>query len=117
MSGNTATPDSEPLTPAVFHVLLALADGAAHGYAIMQAVEESSGRVMGPGTIYGTLQRLEHAELVRPVPAPARHDDERRQYFGLTPSGRRALQAEARRLAGLADLARTRGLLRDQPVR
>ena len=59
-----------PLTPAVFHVLLALADGPLHGYAIMQAVEASAGRElrMGPGTIYGSIQRMEEAGLVRELP-------------------------------------------------
>lgn len=112
-----ASPDSEPLTPAVFHVLLALTGGAVHGYAIMQAVLETSGRVMGPGTIYGTLQRLEDAGLVRAAAAPERGQDERRQYYALTASGRTALLADAKRLARLADLARARGLLRNAPAR
>ncbi len=61
-----------PLTPAVFHVLLALADGPLHGYAIMQAVERTAGPGLstGPGTIYGTIQRLEDGGLVREVAAP-----------------------------------------------
>ena len=52
-----------PLTSAVFHILLALADGPLHGYAIMQAVEKAAGAEMrmGPGTIYGSLQRMEEA--------------------------------------------------------
>ena len=56
-----------PLTPAVFHILLALADGPLHGYAVMQAVDASAGddARMGPGTIYGSLQRMEDAGLVK----------------------------------------------------
>ena len=56
-----------PLTPAVFHILLALADGPLHGYAIMQAVESSAGpgAPMGPGTIYGSIQRMEDSGLVK----------------------------------------------------
>ena len=102
-----------PLTPAVFHILLALADGPRHGYAIMQAVEESAGTEMrmGPGTIYGSLQRMEEAGLVREL-SPGGH--ERRRVFVLQPFGRRALEAEAQRLARLAALLRSRRLITDQ---
>jgi DNA-binding PadR family transcriptional regulator len=97
-----------PLTPAVFHILLALADGPRHGYAIMQAVEASSGTAMGPGTIYGTLERLEANGFVKELPG-ARSD--RRRTFTLQPAGRTALQEEARRLARLAALVRARRLV------
>lgn len=100
--------DHQPLTPAVFHILLALADGSLHGYAIMQAVEASSGVAMGPGTIYGSLQRMEDAGLVKELPASG---DDRRRHFALLPTGRKALQAEARRLARLAALVRAKRLL------
>ena len=77
-----------PLTPAVFHVLLALADGERHGYAIMQEVAESTGgrMKMGPGTLYGTIKRLLEARMIeesdeRPDPDL---DDERRRYYRLT---------------------------------
>jgi DNA-binding PadR family transcriptional regulator len=96
------------LTPAVFHVLLALADGPLHGYAIMQAVEASSGAAMGPGTVYGTLERLEAAGLVREMPA-VRTD--RRRVFALLPAGRQALQDEARRLSRLASLVRAKRIV------
>ena len=94
-----------PLTPAVFHILLALADGPLHGYAIMHAVDRSAAPEvrMGPGTIYGSLQRMEEAGLVRE--AVARSDD-RRRVFVLQPAGRRALEAESRRLARLTELVR-----------
>ena len=97
---------SAPLTPAVFHILLAIADGPLHGYAIMQAVEESAGDAMGPGTIYGTLARLESAGLVKELPSRT----DRRRVFALQPAGRAALQDEARRLARLAALVRARRL-------
>jgi DNA-binding PadR family transcriptional regulator len=97
-----------PLTPAVFHILLALAEGPLHGYAIMQSVEESSGTSMGPGTIYGTLERLESGGFVRELPA-ARSD--RRRTFALQPAGRTALQNEARRLSRLAALVRAKRLV------
>jgi DNA-binding PadR family transcriptional regulator len=102
-----------PLTPAVFHILLALADGPLHGYGIMQAVERSaSGEpAMGPGTIYGSLQRMEEAGLVRELPAQA---DDRRRVFTLLPAGRRALAQEAERLARLAALVRARRLIPDR---
>ena len=99
-------PPPPPLTPAVFHILLALADRPLHGYAIMQAVEDSAGSAMGPGTIYGTLERLESAGLVREVGGT-----ERRRVFALLPAGRKALQAEAQRLARLATLVRAKRLV------
>src|SRR5437867_4122367 len=80
-----------PLTPAVFHVLLALSDGERHGYAIMQEVVESTGGQirMGPGTLYGTIKRLLEARLIeesdeRP---DAALDDERRRYYRITTLG------------------------------
>jgi DNA-binding PadR family transcriptional regulator len=99
-----------PLTPAVFHILVALAEGPLHGYAIMQSVEESAGAGMrmGPGTIYGSLQRMEEAGLVKELNTPA---GDRRRLFALQPAGRRALEAEARRLSRLASLVRNRRLI------
>jgi DNA-binding PadR family transcriptional regulator len=99
-----------PLTPAVFHILLALADGPLHGYGIMQAVEANSEGhpPMGPGTIYGSLQRMEDAGLVREL-TTSRED--RRRVFGLQPAGRRALEAEAHRLTKLAALVRAKRLI------
>jgi DNA-binding PadR family transcriptional regulator len=102
-----------PLTPAVFHILLALADGPLHGYAIMQAVEESAADEppMGPGTIYGSLQRMEEGGLVKEVPTKA---DDRRRMFTLLPAGRRALAQEAERLSRLAMLVRSKRLVPDE---
>jgi DNA-binding PadR family transcriptional regulator len=99
----------QPLTPAVFHILLALSDGPLHGYAIMQAVEASAGSAvgMGPGTIYGSLQRMEAAGLVKEVSGA----DDRRRMFALQPAGRRALMSEAERLSRLAALVRAKRLL------
>ena len=99
-----------PLTPAVFHILLALADGPMHGYAVMQAVEASAGddARMGPGTIYGSLQRMEDAGLVKELSA---RTDDRRRVFAIQPLGRRALAAECQRLTRLADLVRARRLV------
>jgi len=104
-----------PLTPAVFHVLLALADGERHGYAIMQEVVASTeGRIkMGPGTLYGTVKRLLESQLIeesdeRPDP---HLDDERRRYYRLTGVGEQVVRAEARRYADMADLARGKKLI------
>lgn len=116
MAVPVADPESFlPLTPAVFHVLLALADGERHGYAIMQSVVDTTdGRVaMGPGTLYGTLKRLLESRLIeesdaRPDPAL---DDERRRYYRLTALGQRVVAAESRRYAALVRLARAKGLL------
>lgn len=106
----------EPLTPAVFHVLLSLADGEKHGYAIMQEVEERTGGglVMGPGTLYGTLKRMLEAGMVeesgeRPDPAM---DDQRRRYYRLTRRGHRAATQEAERREALVRAARAKSLLR-----
>jgi DNA-binding PadR family transcriptional regulator len=107
--------DFLPLTPAVFNILLALADGEKHGYAIMLEVEANTGAAvkMGPGTLYGSLKRMLGAGLIiesdeRPDPAL---DDQRRRYYTLSGLGRRVLQAEAQRLANQAALARRKGLL------
>jgi DNA-binding PadR family transcriptional regulator len=105
----------EPLTPAVFHILLALSSGERHGYAIMQEVTaESGGAVkMGPGTLYGTLKRMLDAGLVeesgeRRDPAM---NEERRRYYRITSPGRRAAGEEAKRLDTLVRSARGKGVL------
>lgn len=109
------TNDLLPLTPAVFHILLALADGERHGYAIMQEVTKTTqGRIkMGPGTLYGTIKRLLEARLAQETnerPDPAL-DDQRRRYYELTGLGRRVLKAEAERLAALVKLAQGKRLI------
>lgn len=104
-----------PLTPAVFHILLALADGERHGYGIMQEVAaRTDGKLrMGPGTLYGSIKRMLADGLIaesgeRPDPAL---DDERRRYYRLTDLGLRVAQAEARRLAQLVRVAQIKQLL------
>ncbi len=94
----------DPLTPAVLHILLALSDGPLHGYAIMQRVERDSGIEMGPGTIYGTIQRLEDAGRVE----EAESEGDRRRVFRITEQGRHALALEVERMERLAALARDR---------
>ncbi len=101
---------NSPLTPAVFAILLALADGDKHGYAIMkEAHTPQGGRVpMGPGTLYGTLDRLMRDRLVE---ESGMSDDERRRYYRLTANGRAILAAEAGRLDAAVASARLMGLI------
>jgi DNA-binding PadR family transcriptional regulator len=102
-----------PLTPAVFHVLLALAGAERHGYGILKEVlRQTGGDVrLGPGTLYGTLQRLMGASLVEESEGPGDREDERRRYYRLTRSGRLALQTEARRMEALVRAARARHII------
>jgi DNA-binding PadR family transcriptional regulator len=104
-----------PLSPAVFHILLALAGGERHGYAIMREVAESTGGQvrLGPGTLYRSIKQMLAAGLIveageRPDPAL---DDERRRYYRLSSFGARVARAEAERLARLVRLAEERRLL------
>ena len=110
--------DLLPLTPAVFHILLALADGEKHGYGIMQEVKTiSKGSIkMGPGTLYGSIKRMLASGLIMETdecPDPAT-DDERRRYYKLTRFGERVVSAEAQRLMNLVGVARSKNLLGPQ---
>jgi DNA-binding PadR family transcriptional regulator len=102
--------DAAPLTPAAFHVLVALAAGDKHGYAILKDVRRRSGRsvTLNVGTLYAVLKRLEQDGLIeetdeRPDPAL---DDERRRYFRITDSGQAAARAEVARLERAVAMAR-----------
>ena len=101
-----------PLAPAVIHVMLALAGGERHGYAILKDVQRETGSQFrfGPGTIYGTLQRLMEAGWVEEVPARAADDDARRRYYRMTRSGREALKEEIDRLGALLAAGRAHGI-------
>jgi DNA-binding PadR family transcriptional regulator len=109
-----------PLTPATFQILMALADGERHGYAIMKEVaEESGGAVrLGPGTLYGTLKRLLETGLVEETAERADPDsgDERRRYYRITKLGLSTARAEARRLAGVVRSARDKKLIGLEPA-
>ena len=99
-----------PLPQAQFHVLVALTDGEKHGYAIMQAVESSSGGIvrMGPASLYGTLKRLVDHGWAEELPHhPGPDDDQRRRYYRLTGIGQRVCEAEADRLARLVRITRS----------
>ena len=93
MARNDETTGSAPLGVLPFHILLALADGPAHGYAIGQDVEERSGGRLDPttGALYQSLKRLAADGLIAPLAEPPEPTtDARRKYFELTPAGRRA---------------------------
>ena len=104
-----------PLTPAVFHILLALAGGECHGYRIMQEVERlTSGQLnLGPGTLYRSIQRMLLDGLIEETKeaADTGTDDERRRVYRLTQFGREVARAESRRLEVLVESARRRKLL------
>ena len=104
-----------PLKPTWFHVLLALADGPQHGYAIRGIVEErTDGEIkLWPVTLYGSIRQLEEKGLIAEADASAADDDPRRRYYRLTPKGRAALAAEADRLAALVKAARSSRALRN----
>jgi DNA-binding PadR family transcriptional regulator len=107
--------DFLPLTPAVFNILLALADGEKHGYAIMLEVEANTkGQVlMGPGTLYGSIKRMLTSGLIEESDerADPQMDDQRRRYYRLTDLGRRTLRMEAERLASQVQIAKTKKVL------
>jgi DNA-binding PadR family transcriptional regulator len=104
-----------PLTPAVLHILLALSTRERHGYGIMKQVEEeSSGKVkMGPGTLYGSLNRMIDAELIQESEKKIdpEMDDERRVYYKITALGKKALAAELARYNEVVSLAKRHSLL------
>ena len=112
--------DFLPLTPAIAHILLALADEDRHGYAIMQEVERmTDGAVrMGPGTLYGTIKRMLASGLIeemgREDGKTGRRDDrktdtdERRRYYRATALGAAVLAAETARMAALVGAARAK---------
>jgi DNA-binding PadR family transcriptional regulator len=104
-----------PLTPVAFEILLALADGDQHGYAVMLDVERRTGGAitLHAGSLYRALNRLLESGLITELeerPERAR-DDERRRYYRLTPRGLDVARGEARRLERLVEAARQRQLL------
>ena len=108
--------DLLPLTPAVLHILLALADEERHGYGIMREVEARTGGEtrMGPGTLYGSIKRMLADDLIeesdeRPDP---QMDDQRRRYYRITDFGRKVAGAEAERLTSLVNAAEAKRLVK-----
>jgi DNA-binding PadR family transcriptional regulator len=104
-----------PLTPVSFEILLALAGGEQHGYAVMLDVERRSGGAISlhAGSLYRALNRLLEAGLIEELderPEPEQ-DDERRRYYRLTTKGLEVARGEARRLEQQVEAARQRRLL------
>jgi DNA-binding PadR family transcriptional regulator len=106
----TETKPVVPLSPAVLAILLSLADGDKHGYAMMKDARapQGGGIVMGPGTLYGSIERMIRDGLVK---ESDEQDDERRRYYRLTQMGRSILAAELERLNAALSGARALGLL------
>jgi DNA-binding PadR family transcriptional regulator len=109
-------PDLLPLSPQVFQILLALAEGDQHGYAIMREVAARSGGKLrlSPGTLYGCIKRMLEQGVIVELSDRERprgpEDDERRRYYRLTAFGRKVARAEAARLAASLEQARHYGL-------
>jgi DNA-binding PadR family transcriptional regulator len=103
-----------PLKPKVLQILLVLADGPRHGYAIMQEVAaRTEGQVrLWPTALYATLRELQEQDLIAESDRRPDDDDERRRYFALTPLGKRALAADVRRLEAIVGHARSSRALR-----
>jgi DNA-binding PadR family transcriptional regulator len=105
----------QSLTPAVFHILLALSGGELHGYGIMKQVQENTdGKVkMGAGTLYGSLRRMLDAKLVEECDkrVDTELDDERRIYYQITGLGKNALSTELERYNSIVNLAQELKLL------
>lgn len=113
----------DPLPAAAFQILLSLADGDLHGYAIMRQVEaQSAGKVrLGPGTLYSSIQALLEEKLIEEIDrdAPPVESDaprERRRSYRLTLAGRKVARAEAQRLAEILRVARAKRILRGDYV-
>jgi DNA-binding PadR family transcriptional regulator len=109
-------PESQtPLTPALFNVLLALADGDKHGYAILKEVAgQTGGEVqLSTGTLYGIIKRLLSEGLIEELRRrpPSDQDDQRRRYYRLTSAGRGVAVAEAERMRKVVARARAKALL------
>lgn len=112
MPGKDESSVSAPLSPAIFHILLSLAEGERHGYAIKREIAQRTGGKLklGPGALYGSINKLlELGWIEESDERPDTHlDDERRRYYRLTTPGRKAALAEAARMRELVDLAAVR---------
>jgi DNA-binding PadR family transcriptional regulator len=90
---------SEP----ALHILISLADGPKHGYAITQDIESLTGQKPGPGTLYGAIARLEARKWIEPLPA-----EERRRPYRLTAAGQKVLRHRLDSLRAIARIGRAR---------
>ncbi len=100
------------MAPAVFQILIALADQPLHGYGIMLDIaERSEGKVkLSPGTLYGSIKQMLEDAWIEEVPSRATADDERRRYYRLTREGREAARQEMARISALLNHARQTSL-------
>ncbi|HSM07263.1 MAG TPA: helix-turn-helix transcriptional regulator [Longimicrobiales bacterium] len=98
--------DLLPLSPLSMAILLALADGAQHGYALMQQIEAQTDGALKPGTgsLYAGLQRLLGDGLIAEVEGEP-GADRRRRTFDITSLGRELAEAEAHRMLRVLDVA------------
>jgi DNA-binding PadR family transcriptional regulator len=110
----------DPLPAAAFQIMLSLADGDLHGYAIMRQVEEQTGGRLrlGPGTLYSSIQALLEGELIEEVYRPDETEgrQERRRHYKLTAGGRKVARSEAEKMADVLRVARSRKILRGDYV-
>lgn len=104
-----------PLRPSVLHILLALSEGDSHGLGIADRVEEASEGVilLGPGTLYRSLDEMQETGLISRADPPTEDTDPRRKYYRITGRGREVLRAEMERFNGLVELARARKILKE----
>jgi DNA-binding PadR family transcriptional regulator len=109
-------PDSIPLRPAVYHILLALAGGDRHGLGIADQIERASEGTLevGPGTLYRSLSEMAGAHLIAPAAAPGPDADPRRKYYRITHRGRELLALETARLGRLVARATAEGALGEE---
>lgn len=115
MKSQSAEPHALPMTPAVYQILLSLADRQRHGYGIMQEVDErTAGEVrLGPGTLYRSIKRMRKAALIEATgdPLTGGDDEDRRRFYRITQPGRDVLANEARRLGRLVEQAQTKNVI------
>ncbi len=97
-----------PLSHLSYHILLVLREGPLHGYAVVKAVDRSSGGVISPGTgtFYSAIHRMVREELIDQADEGTGAGDQRRKYYSVTPLGLEVLRLETRRLESLLDLVR-----------
>lgn len=108
----------EPLTPAVFYILLSLSIKEKHGYEIMKEVQDTSrGKIkLGPGTLYGTIKRMLKEKLIIEVAVENAYEVERRKYYKLTAYGEKMLSTELGRFANALEIAK-RSTLNISPLK
>lgn len=109
MTGTSVPEAHLPLSPAVFAILLSLASGEKHGYAIMKEASEPEGGAvkLGPGTLYGTIDRMIRDQLVEETGFT---DDARRRYYRITGLGRKVFAAEFARVSSIVRTVHARAL-------